>query len=649
MHDFVMAFIAPWRRKTALLAAVDGFAWLLALLLASWLRYEFALTQVHGGALVRASAVAVLVSWIAGWSTHLYSGGYAVGSLDDVLNLAKATILGGFAALVAVLLGLAPSIPRSVPIIATLLALSMSVFARLLARAYRGRRVRPRQSSARQVIVYGSGPQGEQLIRSMLSGTAGDLLPVAVLDDDTDMPSARVAGVPVRGGIRQLESVARETQAQLLIVAMANPDPATMRSLASAAANTSLDVKVLPPLSELLRPWADFSDLRDIDLTDLLGRAPVDTDVQSIAGYLTGQRVLITGAGGSIGSELCRQVDKFKPEALIMLDRDESALHAVQLAVYGKAELDSPNVILADIREPDRMREIFHRHRPDVVFHAAALKHLAMLERYPDEAWKTNVAGTINLLEAACETRVSKFINVSTDKAANPSSVLGRSKRIGERLVAGTAERCGGTFLSVRFGNVLGSRGSVLTTFAEQLASGSPLTVTHPDVKRFFMTIPEAVELVIQAAAIGRSGEALVLDMGEPVRIAELAEMLMTLAGRRSPIVYTGLGRGEKLHEELFGSGEVDSRPVHPAISHIRVSGIDTHTVRAVGTQGELTHAMAQLVDGEVSIPRVRRPQPVELRKTNGSAEHDRNHHARSRTVADHFDLGSPASERGTQ
>lgn len=623
MHDLVMAFIAPWRRKTALLAAVDGFAWLLALLLASWLRYEFALDQVYGGALVRATAVAVFVSWLTGLSTRLYSGGYAVGSLDDVLNLAKSTVLGGFAALVSVLLGLAPSVPRSVPIIATLLALSMSAFVRLLARIDRSRRMRPRESAAQRVIVYGSGPQGEQLIRSMLSGTAGDFLPVAVLDDDTETPNARVAGVPVRGGTRQLESVVRETGAELLIVAMTDPDPATMRSLVSAATNTSLDVKVLPPLSELLRPWADFSDLRDIDLTDLLGRAPVDTDVQSIAGYLTGQRVLVTGAGGSIGSELCRQVDKFKPEALIMLDRDESALHAVQLAIYGKAELDSPNVILADIREPDRVLEVFQRHKPDVVFHAAALKHLAMLERYPEEAWKTNVSGTINVLEAACEVGVSKFINVSTDKAANPSSVLGRSKRIGERLVAGTAERCGGTFLSVRFGNVLGSRGSVLTTFAEQLASGSPLTVTHPDVTRFFMTIPEAVELVIQAAAIGESGEALVLDMGEPVRIAELAEMLMALSGRRSPIVYTGLGRGEKLHEELFGSGEVGSRPVHPAISHIRVSGIDTHTVRAVDTHGDLAHAMTQLVDGEVSIPRVRQPQPVELRTTNGSERHE--------------------------
>lgn len=425
-------------------------------------------------------------------ASRLYSGGYAVGSLDDVLNLAKSTILGGFALLIALLLGLTPSIPRSVPVIATLLALSMSASARLLARAYRGRRLRPRQSSARRVIVYGSGPQGEQLIRSMLSGAAGDLLPVAVLDDDTETPNARVAGVPVRGGTGQLEAVSRETRAQLLIVAMVNPDPAAMRSLVSAAANTSLDVKVLPPLSELLRPWADFSDLRDLNLTDLLGRAPVDTDVQSIAGYLAGQRVLITGAGGSIGSELCRQVDKFKPAALMMLDRDESALHAVRLSLYGKADLDSPNVILADIRDADRIREVFLRYQPDVVFHAAALKHLAMLERYPEEAWKTNVLGTITLLEAACESGVSKFINVSTDKAANPSSMLGRSKRIGERLVAGTAARCGGTFLSVRFGNVLGSRGSVLTTFAEQLSSGAPLTVTHPDVTRFFMTVPEA-------------------------------------------------------------------------------------------------------------------------------------------------------------
>jgi FlaA1/EpsC-like NDP-sugar epimerase len=278
-----------------------------------------------------------------------------------------------------------------------------------------------------------------------------------------------------------------------------------------------------------------------------------------------------------------------------MLDRDESALHAVQLSIYGRAKLDAPNVALADIRDTETIRAVFAHRRPHVVFHAAALKHLPMLEQYPEEAWKTNVIGTMDILDAAREVNVERFINISTDKAANPSSVLGRSKRIGERLVADAATMTTGTFLSVRFGNVLGSRGSVLTTFSEQLSAGLPLTVTHPDVTRFFMTIPEAVQLVIQAAAIGKSGEALVLDMGRPERIVELAETLMTVSGRRSEVVFTGLLKGEKLHEELFGEGEEDLRPVHPSISHVTVPRLSPDVVRSCAARIGYAAALVDL------------------------------------------------------
>jgi FlaA1/EpsC-like NDP-sugar epimerase len=285
--------------------------------------------------------------------------------------------------------------------------------------------------------------------------------------------------------------------------------------------------------------------------------------------------VLVTGAGGSIGSELCRQIHRFDPAELMMLDRDESALHATQLSIHGRALLDSPDIILADIRDAESIAAIFTERRPQVVFHAAALKHLPLLERYPEEAWKTNVLGTLNVLRAAEVVHVERFVNISTDKAANPISVLGRSKRVGEQVVAHAAKRSRGVLLSVRFGNVLGSRGSVLTTFAEQIATGSPLTVTHPDVTRFFLTIPEAVQLAVYAAAIGEPGEALVLDMGSPVRIADVARQLMGLAGRSSQIVYTGLRVGEKLHEELLGDDEVPRRPIHPAVSHVDVPVLD--------------------------------------------------------------------------
>jgi FlaA1/EpsC-like NDP-sugar epimerase len=279
----------------------------------------------------------------------------------------------------------------------------------------------------------------------------------------------------------------------------------------------------------------------------------------------------VTGAGGSIGSELCRQICKFEPAALVMLDRDESALHAVQLSITGRALLDDPNLVLADIRDADEIKRVFAEHRPDVVFHAAALKHLTLLERHPEEAVKTNIWGTMHVLEAAAAAGVERFVNISTDKAADAISVLGLTKRIGERLTAGFARDADGVFLSVRFGNVLGSRGSVLGAFRSQIASGGPVTVTDPNVSRFFMTIEEAVQLVIQAGAIGRDGEALVLDMGQPVRIDEVAKRMIAEAGRDVEIVYTGLRPGEKLHEQLLGTGEIDRRPCHPLISHVDV------------------------------------------------------------------------------
>jgi FlaA1/EpsC-like NDP-sugar epimerase len=262
-----------------------------------------------------------------------------------------------------------------------------------------------------------------------------------------------------------------------------------------------------------------------------------------------------------------------------MLDHDESALHAVQLSLNGVAMLDSPDVVLADIRDAARIRALFKQRRPAVVFHAAALKHLPMLEQYPGEAVKTNVWGTLGVLEAAKACGVERFVNISTDKAANPCSVLGYSKRIAERLTAASALDVGGTYVSVRFGNVLGSRGSMLPAFAAQIAAGGPVTVTHPDVTRYFMTVQEAVQLVIQAAAIGRGGEALVLDMGQPVRIADVARHLIERSGRAVELVYTGLRTGEKLNEELFGVGEPDVRPRHPLVSHVPVPAVSPLSV----------------------------------------------------------------------
>jgi FlaA1/EpsC-like NDP-sugar epimerase len=290
---------------------------------------------------------------------------------------------------------------------------------------------------------------------------------------------------------------------------------------------------------------------------------------------------------------LCRQISRFAPAELMMLDRDESALHAVQLSLHGRALLDSPELILADLRDAETIRRMFAQRRPQVIFHAAALKHLALLEAHPGEAVKSNVWGTQTVLEAAHG--VERFVNISTDKAANPVSVLGYTKRITERLTAHAATRYDGTFINVRFGNVLGSRGSVLTAFSAQIAAGGPLTVTDPDVTRYFMTVQEAVQLVIQAAAIGRDGEALVLEMGRPVKIADVAKQMVEHAARPCEIVYTGLRPGEKLHEELFGAGERDARPLHPLISHVEVPPLDPAKVEYLDPYGEPAQVVLDL------------------------------------------------------
>jgi FlaA1/EpsC-like NDP-sugar epimerase len=318
-------------------------------------------------------------------------------------------------------------------------------------------------------------------------------------------------------------------------------------------------------------------DIRPVTETDLLGRPPAAIDPEEISAYLTGRRVLVTGAGGSIGSELCRTIARFEPASLVMVDRDESGLHATQLSIDGRAMLDSRDLELADLRDRARVRQIFDDHRPEVVFHAAALKHLPLLEMYPEEAWKSNVVVTHDLLDLALEYGVDRFVNISTDKAADPTSVLGWTKRIGERLTADAAmrARAGQNYISVRFGNVLGSRGSVLTAFDSQVRSGGPITVTHPDVTRYFMTIEEAARLTVYAGAIGRPGEVLVLDMGDPVRILDVANRFAQRSDPPVDVVFTSLRHGEKIHEVLFAADERDRRPIHPLISHVDVPRLD--------------------------------------------------------------------------
>jgi FlaA1/EpsC-like NDP-sugar epimerase len=562
----------------------DAAAWLSGLLAASGMTGDLAGAGPSRARLAGAALVVCLASAGCGLIAGLYRGRYQRGSLDEV---AAVTVAGTLTALCAV--AAVPSLvpgqqaPRATVAVGAITALLAMLGARHTAFAIRQRSRTP-ASSAVKIIVFGAGSAGTLLVQRMTGQPDADYRPVAMLDDDPAKRRLRIRGIQVLGDRSQMAAAAASTGATVLVIAIAGGRGSVIRDLTRAAEACGLVPKVIPSIKELISGGAQIDGVRDPRISDLLGRRPVRTDVAGVAGHFAGKRILVTGAGGSIGSELCRQLHQHGPAELIMLDRDESALHAVQLALHGRALLDSDQAALADIRDPHRVREVFDQFRPEIVFHAAALKHLPLLERYPAEALKSNVVGTLTVLEAAAAYGAQSFVNISTDKAADPVSILGYSKRIAERLTAYQASQTGGSYLSVRFGNVLGSRGSILTSMSAQVAAGGPVTVTHPEVSRYFMTADEAVQLVLQAAVIGSGGEVLVLDMGDQVRIADMARRLVANATSDIDIVFTGLRPGEKLTEDLLGQGEVDNRPHHPLIRHVPVAPLSPVAVAGIDT-----------------------------------------------------------------
>ncbi len=570
------------RRRAPIAIGFDVSAWLVAYAAFAWLRLDSDASRVPWSEVLAVAAVTATLYVVLSMPFRLHQGRARTASLEEMVMLGL--LMGGVGGGVFVVNLATQWVPRSIPAGATLGALVLAAWARASWRTLQERdeRTGPGEDTERTLVI-GAGEAGRELITSMQRDPLHRYLPVGLLDDDPYKRHRRLRGVPVLGPAADLDKQVARTGATMIVIAIPSASAETINRLRLAALDAHVAVKVLPSTTQLLTDSVGIRDLRDINITDVLGRNQLDTDISSIADYLTGQKVLVTGAGGSIGSELCRQIHRFKPAELMMLDRDESALHAVQLSIHGRALLDSDDVILCDIRDEAAVRSVFATRQPDVVFHAAALKHLPMLEQYPAEAVKTNVIGTRTVLEAADLVGVGRFVNISTDKAANPSSILGYSKRVAECITAAQAQQAEGTYLSVRFGNVLGSRGSVLSSFARQIALGGPITVTDPEVTRFFMTIEEACQLVIQAAAIGGPGEALVLDMGEPVRIVDMAKQLIEQSGTPVRIEFTGLREGEKLHEELFGAGEPrDVRPRHPLVSHVPVPPIGDADVLAL-------------------------------------------------------------------
>ncbi|HDQ72083.1 MAG TPA: polysaccharide biosynthesis protein [Chloroflexi bacterium] len=461
--------------------------------------------------------------------------------------------------------------PRSISVIDWLLSFLFAGGMRFFVRALAGRQLlgpfnrdenplKCSQDSPTRVLVMGAGEAGAMIVREMQENPGVGLLPVGLLDDDPSKQGLRIHGVPVLGSRACIPQLVRDERVEEVIIAMPTAPGQAIRDVVEICQRAGVAYKTIPGIYELISGQVSVQAVREVGIDDLLRRDPVQIDGAGTGHHFRDRVVLVTGAGGSIGAELCRQIGAYGPRRLLLLGHGETSIYHVRRELAERLpDLDTVPVI-ADIRDQQRLHWIFERHRPAVVFHAAAHKHVPLMEENVAEAVSNNVFGTRALLRAALESGVARFVLISTDKAVNPVNVMGATKRLAEMLVQDVARREGRVYTAVRFGNVLGSRGSVIPLFQRQIANGGPITVTHPRMERFFMTIPEAVQLVIQAATLGAGGEIFVLDMGEQVRIVELANELIRLSGfepgRDIEIAFTGPRPGEKLSEELFAEGE---------------------------------------------------------------------------------------------
>lgn len=448
--------------------------------------------------------------------------------------------------------------PGSIFVITGMIDVFLIGGSRLVYRLYRrlvlGRSIR--MDNIKRVLIFGAGDAGAMIAKEIELHPEMSYKLVAFMDDSNEKKGRKVNGIPVLGGIEDIERVVDSKDIDEIIIAIPSAKPAIINNIYEKCCKTNCKVKILPSMSQLIDETISLQKVKDVDIEDLLGREPIRTNLEEIAKYLGGKVVLVTGGGGSIGSELCRQIASYSPQKLLILDNYENNLYDVLYELNRKYPENDIVPIVANIREMDRLDEIFEEYRPNIVFHAAAHKHVPLMEDHPEEAIKNNVFGTWNVAHCADKHGTERFVLISTDKAVNPTNVMGATKRIAEMIIQSLNTRSKTEFVAVRFGNVLGSNGSVIPLFKKQIEAGGPVTVTHPDITRFFMTIPEAVQLVIQAGSMAEGGEIFVLDMGQPVKILDLAKKLIRLSGFEPyediDIEITGLRPGEKLYEELL-------------------------------------------------------------------------------------------------
>ena len=529
-------------------------------LLAFVFRFEGDVPPAYRDLAFQALPIVLAIYMVGLWAFGLFRGLWRYVGLHDLARILWATIVS-----TAVLYGLVrgglgwTAYPRSVIILTGLLAGGFLAGIRLAVRWTR-EWLQILGPTARRVLIVGAGNAGELLVRDLQTNPSYNYRPVAFVDDDPIKRKAKIHGVQVVGTITEIPQAVEQVEAQEIIVAIPSATPKLMQRILAASEPCRVSIKTLPNIKQLLDNPVSVRNVRPLSLEDLLQREPIRTDLQELHPLLEGKSVLVTGAGGSIGSELCRQIARYKPTLLVLFERHENSLYALNLELREAFPQVKTLAVIGDTTIPERVAEVFGACAPQLIFHAAAHKHVPLMQQNPGEAVRNNILGTRIVGDAALAAGVERFVLISTDKAINPTNVMGATKRIAEHLVESMNRQGRTRFTVVRFGNVLGSNGSVVPLFAEQIRKGGPVTVTHPEIKRYFMTIPESVQLVLQASVMGQGGDVFVLDMGEQIRVADLARNMIRLSGhvpdQDVKITFTGLRPGEKLYEELFDIGE---------------------------------------------------------------------------------------------
>ncbi len=594
----------PVNRHRVWQVFADGALVALAWWLAFQLRFDHGLPPYYGTLFRRTILLVLAIKLIVFIAFGFYNRWWRYVSTRDMWGAARGVLAGSLVADMTVYFASPVNgvrLPRSIAAMDLLLTLAFVAGTRLLARSIIERPVSGIVARGKEVLIVGAGDAGQLIIREMQRNRGLDYTPIGLVDDDPRKKNLRVHGVRVLGRTDELVHILRDNKPDEVLIAIPSAAGEVRQRIVDVAASEGVPLKTLPALQELISGDLNLArQIRPVQVEDVLGREPVEVDLDAIASYIAGETVLVTGAGGSIGSELCRQIARMGAARLVLVDQAETPLFEIERELVDERDFPAAMPVLGDIGDRGKMRQVFERYRPAVVFHAAAYKHVPLLEANPLESVRNNILTTKVLAEVAVEFGAARFVLISSDKAANPKNLLGQSKAVCEWIVEafGNRDDVATRFVAVRFGNVLGSSGSVIPTFRRQIERGGPVTVTHPDMTRYFMTIPEAVSLVVQAGAIGGRGQVYVLDMGEPVKILDLAHNMIRLSGKTPgdeiAINFVGVRAGEKLHEELWGSGEEVEQTAHPKISRATRPSIDPAWL-----DEELGELERLVVDGE--------------------------------------------------